>query len=487
MAETPRLTGYTGFESKSGVKYVNQHVRVKLEFFPQDKNPFFPNRTTRKRLAYWGNDSEATVTAFNWQKQIGQASGQWNAALKIGPNSSLDLENGDVHDGDWVRCTIARNGVQIPLFLGVVDTVRRAKSSAGGATVKSWTLTGRDHGAPFDTPIAWASLYVQTIGQLFKGLYTAAVRGEVGGSPDKMFKLLIDAAFEQGTAGTKNKSHWALPPALEGEYRGKDIFRKLLYVSAGETVGAFQNEIQLWTQAGQSLWATLMSWCNPLLNEIWLDYANIKPILMQPEAIIRERPFINTIDGDESPWFSLPRFKVPNWLIENEDIGRGGAERFNLFEVTADFAFGNGQEQTALASPLIDLEGMVRYGIRPYQQSTKYINPGYVEQGAWPEEVGRWMRKLVDFYGPNPYWLNGQIATGACFPEIKIGNVLTVDSGKEDKNTHYYVEGTGLNYRYSARGAAARSNFVLTRGYNGTIRDGYYIVHENSKRFKSLF
>jgi hypothetical protein len=486
MIATPVLKGYQGLTSKPGQRLVNQTTRIRLEFYPQDKNQFFSSRPINKRTVYWGPDSEAMLIAFVWNNQIGQASGKWSATIKLNQNSTLDLENGDVCDGDWVRCTVQRNGVDFKIFLGVVDIVRQSKYSSGGATVKTWTISGRDHGAPFEVPIAWASLYVQTVGQLIEGLYTRSVKGEVGGSPDKMFKLLIDAAFNRGAAGTKNKSSWALPPALEAEL-GKEIFRDALNVITNHTEGAYFNEIQLWTQAGQSLWDTLGTWCNPLLNEFWLDFANVNPSQNQIEAVIRERPFINTVDGHNSPWFSLNSFKVPSWIIEDDDLGRGGLERFNLFEVTADFAFGNMQEQTALASPLIDEEGIVKHGIRAYQQSTKFISPGNVGQGAWPDEVNIWMRKLVDWYGPNPHWKNGQIRTGVVFPEIKIGNIFTLDTGNEQTNEHYYIEGTGINWRYSANGSRSQSSFVLTRGYRGNKRDGLKLVKSVSDRFKEAF
>lgn len=487
-ARTPELIGYKGLNSRIGRRSISPHVRIRLDFYPQDKDPVFSGRKTSRRVvSFERGQSEATLLDLTWQKSIGSASGQWTAMIKRDPGvSSLDLRQGDVMGGDWVACTVIRNGVEIPLFRGVVDTVREARTSVDGATVSAWNLQGRDHGAPFEVPIAWASLYVQNVGQLVKGLHTQAVKGEVGGRPDRLFEILIEATFKRGEAGVKNKSTWALPSSLESEI-GKEIYHEALSIKTGTLRGSYYNELQLWTQAGQDLWTTLGTWCNPLLNEYWLDLANISPDDGEMEAVIRERPFICTEQGMESPWFSLGEWKIPSWLIDTYDIGRGDLERFNLFEVTADFQFENAQEQTALASPLIDERSIVRHGIRPYQQSTKYIAQGNKQQGAWSEELKRWMRLLVDWHAPNPYWLNGTIRAGTALPEVRIGNLLVLDTGAKETSETFYVEGVGLNWRYSQNGPRCQSQWTLTRGYRGTGREALKMVQAISDRFKGLF
>lgn len=482
----PELVGYNKLEASTGRKIISPHVRIILNFFPQDKDPVFSDRSTKVRtISFEKGKTEATLIDFSWNKNIGTASGQWNAMIKKGRESSIDPKSGDIIDGDWIECIVIRNGIGYPLFRGIVDTIREGKTSVNGVTVSAWTIQGRDHGALCEVPIAWASLYVQSLGQLVKGFYTETVRGEVGGRPDELFKILIAAAFQKGEDGSKSKSTWALPSSLDSKI-GKEIFYDALSIETYELRGSYRNELQLWTQAGQTLWDTFGTWCNPLLNELWLDFANINTENGM-EAVIRERPFINTIDEEVSPWFNLKQWKVPNWLIDTYDIGRGGLERFNLFEITANFPLENMQEQIALTSPLINQRSINRHGIRPYQQSTKYVSPENEDQGAWSMESTEWMRLLVDWYGPNPYWLNGTITTGTVFPEIKIGNIFILDTGNKETIETFYVEGVSLNWRYDERGIRSQSQFTLTRGYRGSDRDAVKMVKKISEEFEGLF
>ncbi|MCK5800721.1 MAG: hypothetical protein KAI47_26220, partial [Deltaproteobacteria bacterium] len=59
----------------------------------------------------------------------------------------LDPSMGDIIDGDWVDVSVLRNGVRFTICRGIVDSVRESKTSVTGATVKTVTVNGRDHGA----------------------------------------------------------------------------------------------------------------------------------------------------------------------------------------------------------------------------------------------------------------------------------------------------------------------------------------------------
>jgi hypothetical protein len=483
MAGTPKLSGFKGFESSG--KIVSPHLRVNLSFFPQDRDPIFDRKNRTYFVSADPQKSLATLVDFSWSKQIGQPSAQWTATIKETSPKEMNIGGGDLMDGDWVLIEVVRNGVVFPLGLGVVDSIRINKRSSQGATVKTFSVAGRDHGALFEVQTAWSNLHIQSVGQLVKGFWTEAVKGSVGGKPSVMFETLINATFQSGVAGTRNQSGWALPTQIFS-LLGYDNFAEALSIkNDSPTRGMYFNELQLWTQVGQTLWGLFQEWCNPLLNEYFVDFDNISSGDEEMEAVIRERPFINSTDMFDSPWFKLKRHTLPHWLIETYDVGRGGHDRFNIFEIVATYGLDNTSEQSALISPMFNAESISTHGIRPFQQETKYISSG--GQGDWIEEVKGWMALLVDWYGPNPYFLNGSVGIGTMFPEIKIGQRLRIDVGEERSSETYYVEGLTHQWRFGPTGARGQSTFNVTRGIIGDDGDAVQMIRDVSNKFTEAY
>jgi hypothetical protein len=417
----------------------------------------------------------------------------------------------------------------------VVDQVREQKRSVGGATVRNWIVSGRDHGAIFEYPITWTSIWVQTLGELSRGLMTTAVKGAVGGRPDQLFALLIEAALGAG----KLAGQWELPPSL-AELTGKSNFYNTLKVfplaasrenrSKGLR-GSYWNEAQLWNTGAQTLHQALMTWCNPLLNEIYYDLlppvgqvakngldgffipseAQVESSVplsarsgFEPPrslsskysttsfnaefghsaAYIRERPFINTVEGLNSMWFSLPTWTIPDWLIIQDDLGRGGHERYNLFELLADIGMGTTQEQPPQAKPVWHEASIKAHGLRAFQQSTLYLaqleNNG---PAAWFAERRTWQKLLVDWYGPSPYLRQGQITVKVILPEVRVGHRLIIDTGgAPDQNEQFYIEGVGLDFSFPP--GTGSTTFTVTHGFRGSDGDYLRRVREASAFFK---
>lgn len=484
-----------GISSSGSQKIARQHVRGKLVVYPHNGDPVWSKRKTSARVFSWDKDAtEGTVLSLNAIKTMGAPSGTWQAVVKVAHDSDLNLSRGDVQDGDWVDVSYMRNGIEFPVMRGVVDSVRERRTSAGGATVRIFTLSGRDHGAPFETPITWQSIWVQSLGQLVRGIMTDKVKGKIGGSPDEMFEILIQAAFERGSTG--NKSSWQLPDSLIKVSTGDldyPYFYTALSVTTEATRGAYYNEIQAWTQVGQTLHQTLQQWCNPLLNEIYydLEYAlrKIGQEGKRPEmtARLRERPFCNTTDGIDSPWFSLDTLTIPSWLIEDYDAGRSGAERYNLIELLADFGFINPQESAAFAAPIWDRFGIQTHGLRPWQQNVRYVAKEGEGQAAWLSERKVWQKLVVDWYAANPYFLSGSMGVGILLPEAKIGTRLVYDTAAQESREQYYIEGVEHKYSFSQAGHSGRTSLTVTRGGRGTDRDYLDMVKNSASLYSEVF
>jgi hypothetical protein len=482
-----------GLRSRPGQTIIHQHVRAGLTLYPHNGDPVYPDRPTRARTFNWDpRTSEGAIMSLNTMKTMGAPSGTWQATIKLRKDSDFDITKGHVMDGDWVDIVYLRNGIEFPVMRGVVDSRRQRKMSVGGSTVRIVTLSGRDHGAVFEQPLTWQSFWVQSIGQLFRGLMTDRVGGAIGGSPDEMFELLIEAGLERGS--DTNRSGWQLPPALAkliSDPAGvPPYFYDVLEVDTSPARGAYYNEVQLWTQAGQTLHQTLQQWCNPLLNETYYDLAKRKwgDESEGMFAYLRERPFVNSVDGMESAWFSLDRVDLPAWVIRDYDTGADGSQRYTLMELIADFGFGNPSEAAALAAPIWSRGDIQTHGLRPWQQNVQYVAKDGAAQGQWIEERKDWNRLIADWYGPNPYLSSGSLGAGILVPEAKIGMRAKYNTGSEETSEHYYLEGVEHKYSFTREaGHHGETGLSVTRGFRGTDHHYLKMVETVGANFKEVF
>jgi hypothetical protein len=356
-----------------------------------------------------------------------------------------------------------------------------------------------------------------------------------------MFKILITAALSKG----REAGQWEFPPALkEGldEERFYDLLKVVTFTSEkyGDHLrGAYLNEMQLWTTGEQTLHQTLTNWVNPLLNEVWYDLlppstylpkhglgAFLKgssveqgKLLVDPTqtsfsdegigigaetakskelktqkyfgsmaAFIREKPFISTVNGEDSMWFGLPTWVIPEWLIQTSDLGRSGDQRFNLFELLADFGMGPQKEQTVMAKPQWLSEDIKRRGLRTLQQSTRFHSQA--ENGLenfFKEDRAKWQQLLVDWFSPAPYLRQGSITVLLLLPEIRVGHkVLIVPNDNPALAEQFYVEGVQLGYSGAndARSPiTGLTTLMLSRGFRGSD----YALYQATKTLSGKF
>jgi hypothetical protein len=421
--------------------------------------------------------------------------------IKVPARSNLDVLGGDILPGDWVDGTVNRNGVDFPLFRGVVDGVRRSTASSGGATVRTFNLTGRDHGAPFEMPVHYANAWIQTLQQRVKGLMADDVKGKTGGSPGEMFDALIAAAFGLEPADlaspgspqstSKTKSHWLLPGSLGSAVGGNPYgtyFGQALRVDTFPTRSYYYDALQLWTHPGQTLADTLNQWSNPMLNEWYMDLSprNRSGDPWQMWATLRERPFINREHGLESIWYQLPVLELPNWAISSTDLGRSIHERFNLFLITAQVGISQ-DDQLPLAPPTWDAMGIEKYGIRPMLETTKFVGPG--AYGSWGNERRKLQDLLVDWHAPNPFLLNGTVICRLALPELHVGERFRIIGDTPGEDLTFRVEGIDFAWQWASPRVppTSQTTIVLTRGYAGSDRDGLEIVQKTANRFETVF
>jgi hypothetical protein len=540
-----------GLKNTSGQKLVKQHVRAGLTVYPHSKDPVFPNRATDIIRFDWTDKTDASLRKLSWQKSMGRPAGRWSATVKEKPRGSLSIGGGDILPDDWVDINILRNGLAIPLCRGIIDTVTE-NTTGMGATVRTWEITGRDHGALWDFPIAYQNIYVRTLNELVAGLFTKRVKGKIGGNPSELFKILIEGAFTKGNTS----SSWVLPdkmakaygvspapPPLEAFPQAGSLaelplaafadigpngsFLDILDIdTSGTTRGAYYNEVQLWTNPGEGLGQTISNWCNPLLNEFIYDlaidknYPNTGKAKAKVSALIRERPFpiaedtleqpisappqAETVAGiptlpdvteamNNSAWFKLTTWDLPNWIVQNATLGRSNTERFNLFELLADVGFGGSEgEQCAQAPPAIYRNSIEKHGLRPMLEHTRFVADGSKGKGmgAWITERKNWQRILVNWHCLNPWFMSGTIPIPLALPEIRIGQKLRILNGKKEETWSYYLEGTALDWMAGAgpqNPPTAKTQLMVSRGWQGTDASLAKAFLSASKQYETKF
>lgn len=464
---------------KSG-RVVTPHTRMEMTLYPQDDDLDSQRDTSAHVFGFDPKKSEAGIVHFNWSKRLGSSSGTWSALLKTREDiKTLNIMSGGILGGDWMDGTFYRQGLPIPMFRGLVDTVRRQRRNAGGATITNYMISGRDHGAVFESPLSWSNLWVQTLNEIANGLFTERLNGVFGGSPDLLFNALINGML---SSKSPSSASWILPLAMVSE---ANTFLEALKISTGVTRGWAGNELRLWTSPGGTLHQALMEWCNPLLNEIIYDLGQ-KP---SPEmwATLRERPFPNSVEGSASAWFGLTEWEIPTWLVNHSDVGISNHERFNVFSLIADIGGENVGDQHGLTPPDWNITSFHRHGVKPYLETTRFVNEASSGIGGWDIDRKKWLDLLKDWYGHNQYLLSGQIGIDCALPEVRIGDRICLVNGAEKETEHYYVEGVDINYSFDASGAKSNTLLTVTRGYVGDDEQILKTISTVSSKFKNLW
>lgn len=529
MGKTRTQLSFPGLRTAGSSDFTSPHYRTEVRIYPsRDRNPFASSRPLQAILfGGLSAQSQGEVIELTWDKHMGSASGQWS--MKIRPNhaSAFDLAFGEgvIVDGDWVDIRLIRNNVSIPICVGIVDTITRERMSAEGTTVVAYQITGRDHGAFFEYPITWASLFAQGLDELTNGLFASRIEGRVGGSPDELFRAIVEGTFKKGVGDTGG-AQWELPPSLAQAIKGTnadtarsgraqaliDILKIISFsgdpVASGKSAarklrGYFANELSLWSVGEQTLHQTVMQWGNPLLNEIWYDLilpphlvppnqlagylpsatnafdSGLRPEGQDPQgragilqgqlgAFIRERPFPTNRNGKDSLWFGLPTWQVPEWIVLSSTVTRTGHERYNVFELLADIGVGVTTEQPAFYAPLISREDIRARGLRSYQETTRYL----ADNGQLPDlanQRAEWLGIMRDWFGPNPHLFSGTATIKLLLPEIRLGQRIILEDHHAQRTEQYYVEGVSVRFQGPAqnRGAGGTTQLVLTRGFRG--------------------
>lgn len=423
------------------------------------------------------------LVSCRMDKSLAQASGGFSLGVKEG---SLDLRE-EIRPGDWVTIYWTRNGVPLPGMLGRITNVQRARRSKDGATVEDWTISGRDFAHIFEKTTIWFDDFTNYETNAGGQILGQRMNFSPAGTPDQVVANIILAWLGAGDSPRGLLGGpWIWPQSLKGL---GEFFADGLHISVADTEpvpigvveplnaqgqavhlrGELGDEMVLFSpNPGTVLQDILTEWSNPMLNELHYDILfdgtnGSSPQDPIPCVYLRERPFINASQGSKSPWFGLQKWIIPRDAVLTSNVTASDDERLNLFLPYVNGVGTSNHDQYVIYGPSYDRESMARYGLRKWEQSTRFsaILNG---EGNMVQEIAEWHSLIVSWYAPNHEWLSGDISLPFLFPEARIGQRIQIGVEDDDDREQFYIEGTSLSWKFAEK---AITQFAVTRGFRG--------------------
>lgn len=489
--------GYQGSD-KSGVE---------VSFYAHGDDPVFNFDNVKGALHLKGSGVsfdgpivpyDGVVSSVSWTKTLG---GTGNFSIEI-KTRNPDLFLRGLNDDDWVDITFTQHDKKFHTVRGLIDTIREPKTVNQGATVKTIVISGRDFGKVWDTTPIFFNMW---IGEGVGGgsvINRFASNDAIFGNVAKTVKAFLFAFLQE--LGENANARWAIPsgvPGITSSSSNIKFFRDCVkYISNKYTDQPNRTAFhpgfldpEVWTDS--HLWDLVKEWSDPSFCELYMDLVNssgnqpgegeeLLPDQSSMAVIVRDKPFLSSVALDSkgvlvpmvsSPWFGLPLYTVRRQEIGNDNVGRGGEERFNAYFVknaaTNEFSGPN----IDLTKPLWFPSDIARRGIRRMN-----VTSNYHETNSDNNSMIDMQRKLLrDWYGLNPYFNNGSLSLGHFRPDIRIGSRIRIPGNSPDECETYYLE--GLTQQWSL--GSGRTSLTVTRGWKGNDRSLIKAVRELEGRY----
>lgn len=431
-----------------------------------------------------GTDEMGSLLSLSTSKTLEAPSGTWSARIKPTQAGAELLDQ--LTDDDWVDIIFYRHGKKWHVMRGLLEDINLTERVGGkGATVRQYTLSGRDFASIFERTQVWFSPYTDE--KITGGVSLQVFGGELNimGTPDNAVKGFLNGFL--AALGEAGRAVWKIPdnvPGMGGRAFGdmiQEVFDASGFTNNPPRVAINPNYLN----PEGTLWSLAKEWSDPAFCELFCDTLMPTPVWFSPyvedleeappdktamQVIFRDRPFPTVAQGTGSPYFKLVTHVIPRQLIAAMSLSRGGAERFNAFCISPQVS----QELTGagaidLAQPLWSPDDILRHGMRRFDIQTRYVSPK-----AEILTLTKQQRETVrDWYAINPYLLHGSISLARGIPQIHIGQrvIIPTNNPKQTEGDRsFYVEGVAHNWTF---GSMTRTDLDVTRGWIGT--DDYYM------------
>lgn len=489
--------GYQGSD-KSGVDAV---------VYAHGDDPVFSLDAQRGAIEFNGPDapagtlSSSAISNVSWTKTLGQASGRFSIDVKT---RSPDLFERGILDDDWLDLSFTQHGRKYHVCRGMIDTVRERRRVSNGATERTFTITGRDHGKPFERIQVFFNRYIgenvgggATLRAFINSNEGSRVFGDV---PTTVNAFLFEFLRQLNRS---SNARWVVPPGVPGitlTDTGTAVPHTVYFNDAVKFIrDDFESRPERSAYrpmfmdpegfSGHTLWDLAKEWSDPGFCELFTDLVRKDTLLppgpdeeLRPEnsamgVIIRTKPFPSQVFGTfaQSPWFQLPLHVVTRQEIDDSDEGKGGEERFNTFFVRSVASNEYSNQNVDITKPLWYHADVARRGLLRMDISSNYVSATADNKGM----VEKLRELLRDWYGLNAYFKNGTLPLGHGRPEIRVGSRVRIPGASPNEDMTYYVE--GITHTWSL--GKMRTVLTVTRGWQGTDQDLMRAVGDLEERY----
>lgn len=417
------------------------------------------------RLGPGTTQIRSSVESFSYTKALGEAAGQVQIVMTGYKRGSylrgpwVDF----IAEGDWWMIDVIKNGRFHGIAFGRIDRISiTGAADSKGAPITKVTIGGRDIGfALEDTPVyinPWDPAADNAAGR-----HMMAIIGTPSGKPHQIVKSIIEGfmgvsspvgGFNPIGGHTRIPSALAAPEAVlaaaaasvggslatvassaASGYAGA-MWASFIDMRTSSEGGYVQDNLKgkavvataFGTANDSRLWDFVNAWRNPAFNELYLDMLPRPGLPKRAALVLREKPFVNTVDGLASPWYHLR-----SWQIEASSILRyqldTGRNRVNHFQLLGDMVAELGNDSMALFPPYLDLDSVKTHGLHRLQENTRYyssvadvgVGSAYLTEG--------WLNCIVSWNVLNHRYLAGRLDLGEMRPEIRPGEKVFVVNG----------------------------------------------------------
>ena len=437
---------------------------------------------------------EPMVVSFSTTKAFGQAMGSFSLQLSV-PHSGPDLFERIVDD-TWLDIVAIVNGRRWHVLRGLTSGVT---SEEMGAEVR-YTVEGFDFGRVFDRTPIWFNVFRNE--DAFSQALKIFEVPNVAGTPDEAVRRVI-YGFLDSQVTANRAGNWSLPEGMPGR-RGS--FPETFEFDSSGFDAARDRRIavsqQFMSPEGQSAWALAQEWSDPTFCELWCDLGTPGNAAVDPETeaspgggmldperpadetattmqvFFRDRPFIESDLGVQSPWFRLPTVDLVPHEISPLRLSTSGNERYNAFFVSPRVLQNAGVLQS-LVGPLWDPADIERHGLRSFNIDSRYLSES-PDLFTLTESL---RKRARDYHCLNPRLLSGTLNLVRWRPDIRIGYRVRIRDADPSHEIWAYVESVTQKWSLSGGG---RTSLSVTRGWRGTEQANLDAVLQSASRYEYL-
>ncbi len=404
------------------------------------------------------NPSNPTTSLIGWEhsQRIGDAASTIAISLKgyafqPGPHFGkpwTDL----VAEGDYWLVETNKNGRKHTVMFGRVDSVALGLTANMGEGQAVVTVNGRGYGFQLaDTPVyfnPYDPLWDNAIGinmleilekivgpadevvfSMIKGMMGffggAALLGSHNRVPPSfaaMAETTNSANLQTATAFTGQEA-----PGFVNQGAAADVKSYWIdyvdFLKRGDLRGEVFAADAIEPEGAPSVWDFVKTWMNPVLNELWMDI-DPRPGHRRAKLVIREKPYVNAADRDQSPWFNLFTRGVEASTLVGTSLTRG-PNRVNHLILMGDLIPSLAQDTYALHPPAVNVASIERYGLRRLEEKTLF----FPVDTAHVSEINKWRSLVVSWNVLNHEYWTGQLQIGELRPDIRIGEKVAILNG----------------------------------------------------------